>query len=374
MWGSFQSKRWSGCGTYLSGLSEAQTESIRPTSRVPCTAKETGNRNCSHLKLQALFLVNKIGPENILMNSNSLSWNEHMRKAWVSHLYSLTTWEGAQGLQRTGGKSCTFPDSTMKVWNNLCRHISMPVRLTALLDSLSSVLKTITKSLVPQSHPKNISFARGEPKRRATGDQADTHDNHPAPHCLPSVLPAFLCSLIQFMNHSTATCWKNTHKIVKRRWLWTCPRTGCTVTHHSILWVGLFILHFPQLLRRSAVYSAQDIKPTAGNQNRRKVRIGVAKLGLQYQRTWKAASRNTASFTVSYRLCRTTSLGLIIPYPDVFLPSYLPMKILCVFSNPLTAAPTKSSFLLAIQGTAIQAGSSLARSTWQQNERSVRPL
>lgn len=99
------------------------------------------------------------------------------------------------------------------------------------------------------------------------------------------------------MNHSTATCWKNTHKIVKRRWLWTCPRTGCTVTHHSILWVGLFILHFPQLLRRSAVYSAQDIKPTAGNQNRRKVRIGVAKLGLQYQRTWKAASRNTASFS-----------------------------------------------------------------------------
>lgn len=167
MWGSFQSKRWSGCGTYLSGLSEAQTESIRPTSRVPCTAKETGNRNCSHLKLQALFLVNKIGPENILMNSNSLSWNEHMRKAWVSHLYSLTTWEGAQGLQRTGGKSCTFPDSTMKVWNNLCHHISMPVRLTALLDSLSSVLKTMTKSLVPQSHPKTFHLQeanqRGEP-------------------------------------------------------------------------------------------------------------------------------------------------------------------------------------------------------------------
>ena len=27
------------------------------------------------------------------------------------------------------------------------------------------------------------------------------------------------------------------------------------------------------------------------------------------------------------------------------------MKILCTFSNPLTAAPAKSSFLLAIQGT-----------------------
>lgn len=67
--------------TYLSGLSEAQTESISPTSRVPCIVKETGNRNCLHLKLQTFSLVNSIEPENILLNSNNLSSNEHMRKA-----------------------------------------------------------------------------------------------------------------------------------------------------------------------------------------------------------------------------------------------------------------------------------------------------
>lgn len=38
---SFQPKRWWDCCTYLSGLSEAQTESISPTSRVPCTVRET---------------------------------------------------------------------------------------------------------------------------------------------------------------------------------------------------------------------------------------------------------------------------------------------------------------------------------------------
>lgn len=142
------------------------------------------------------------------------------------------------------------------------------------------------------------------------------------------------------------------HKIVKHRWLWTCPRTGCTVTHHSILWIGLFILHFPQLLCRSAVYSAQDIKPTAGNQNRLKVKIWVLKLALEYhQGAWKAASRKISSFTISCRLRCKTSLGLITPYPNIFLPPYLSMKILCTFSNPLTAAPTKSSFLLAIQET-----------------------
>lgn len=220
----------------------------------------------------------------------------------------------------------------------------------------------MTKSIFPQSHPKTFHFQEVNQRGEAPVIELIPTTTTLLLTAYPSVLPALCSFLILLMNYSTATCWKNTHKIVKCRQLWMCPRTGCTVTHHSILWVGLFILHFPQLLRCSTVYSAQDIKPTAGNQNRGKVRIGVAKLGLEYhQRTWKAASRNTASFTISYRLCCTTSLVLIIPHLNAFLPSHLSVKILCLFSNPLTAAPTKSSFLLAIQGTATQAGSSLAR-------------
>ena len=159
---------------------------------------------------------------------------------------------------------------------------------------------------------------------------------------------------LSYTAHELQRCarWKNMHKTVKHRGLSACPQTGCTVTHHSILWIGLFILHFPQLLCCSAVYSAQDIKPTAGNRNRLKVKMWVVKLTLEYdQGAWKAASGKMSSFTISWGLCYQISLGLIIPDSNVFLPPYLPMKILHTFSNPLTAAPAKSSFLLAIQRT-----------------------
>lgn len=89
-------------------------------------------------------------------------------------------------------------------------------------------------------------------------------------------------------------------QIVKHRGLQACLQAGCTVTHHSILWIGLFILHFPQLLCCSAVYSAQDIKPTAANQNRIRIKLSVVKLAREHdQGTWKDATGKISSFTIS---------------------------------------------------------------------------
>lgn len=165
---------------------------------------------------------------------------------------------------------------------------------------------------------------------------------------LSNYCPAFL-----FCSWSTALHVLEKHaQIVKHRGLQACPQAGCTVTHHSILWIGLFILHFPQLLCCSAVYSAQDIKPTAANQNRIRIKLSVVKLAREHdQGTWKDATGKISSFTISWVLCHKISLGLIIPDSNVFLPPYLSMKILCTFFNSLTAAPAKSSFLLVIQGT-----------------------
>lgn len=179
--------------------------------------KETGNRNCLHLKLRTFSLVNSIEPESILLNSNSLSSNEHMRKAWVSRLCSLNNMKRcARTPENCKKESYTFSESIIKV----CLHISILLKyINTLFFSTVYLLSgklTQTSPIIPS---KNILSARGKAKNIANVDHVDTHHSRHDLHFLPSFLSASLflfkkmCNfLLLLMNYSTACPWKTCTK------------------------------------------------------------------------------------------------------------------------------------------------------------------
>lgn len=207
--------------------------------------------------------------------------------------------------------SYKFPESIVKVWNNLSYYLSTgKIHKYTVLPNCYLLLSGIT---VTQTSPiqRHFIWVRQPPssppaKKSYLWSSWTTHNKHHVPHSLPSLLPTLLflynykCpTFLHCLRNTTLHVLEKDAQIVKHRGLQACPQGGCTVTHHSILWVGLFILHFPQLLCCSAVYSAQDIKPTAANQNRTRVKLSVVKLAREHdQGTWTDATGKISSFTI----------------------------------------------------------------------------
>lgn len=208
----------------------------------------------------------------------------------------------------------------MKVWNNLSYYLCTGKihKYTVFPNRYLLSGITVTQTSPIQRHFISVRQPPSSPptEKSYLWLRWATHNkHHDVPHCLPFLLPALLflynyqCPSFLHCLGSTALHVLEKHaQIVKHRGLQACPQAGCTVTHHSILWIGLLILHFPQLLCCSAVHSAQNIEPTAANQNRIIVKLSVVKLAWEHdQGTWKDFSGKISSFTISWILCQNIS-------------------------------------------------------------------